>query len=109
MSRLQEAMHQANERKQAAVGVQDSELTQMIVGDTEFADRAVFSGFEIGYGELVGTSTQVAEFYSQCAHSLGLRPLFISSWCDGLLTGLLLASLPPTSESGDEPDSEGGE
>lgn len=109
MTRLKQAMLLANERKVAATGVTDDESTRMVMG-TSFSDRAVFGGFDIGFDELVGTSLEVGEFYSQSAHTLGLRSLFVSSWCDGLLTGLLLASLPPTSESGDTDvtGSEGG-
>jgi hypothetical protein len=96
ITRLEQAMHAANERKIAAVGSEDDGL---VIADTDTQDRAVFLGFDIDYSELVATSTQIAELYSRNAHSIGLRPLFISCWCDGLLTGLLLASLPPTSES----------
>lgn len=88
-------MKAANDRKIAAVGGEEG----IVFADTQLQDRAVFSGFDIEYSELLSTSVHIAEFYSQNAHSIGLRPLFISSWCDGLLTGLLLASLPPTSEA----------
>ena len=67
----------------------------IVFADSEFDDRAIFSGFDISYEELVGTSTAVANMYTQAATIIGLRSLFISSWCDGLLTGLLMASLPP--------------
>lgn len=90
-------MRAANDRKVAVFSENDGDS---IVAGTEQQDRAMFSGFDIEYGELASTSTHIAEFYSHNAHNLGLRPLFISAWCDGLLTGLLLASLPPT-ESGD--------
>jgi hypothetical protein len=93
MSKLERAMQAANDRKLAAVGAGEG----IIFSDSELQDRAVFSGYDIEYDELVKTSSTIAEFYSQNAHNVGLRPLFISAWCDGLLTGLLLASLPPTS------------
>lgn len=100
MTRLAQAMKAASDRKTAAVGDQAG----IAFADSEIQDRAVFSGFDIEFGELISTSTHVAEFYSHAAHNIGLRPLFISAWCDGLLTGLLLASLPPTSESGGTDD-----
>ena len=99
MTQLAKAMEAANERKSAAFA--DKSPQGIALADSELQDRAIFSGFDIEYGELVGTSTQVAELYSRAAHDVGLRSLFISAWCDGLLTGLLLASLPPTSEPGD--------
>jgi hypothetical protein len=103
---LERAMHAVNDRKSAVFGANHP---KGVFTGSDQQDRAMFSGFDIGYGELAGTSTQVAEFYSHAARSIGLRPLFISAWCDGLLTGLLLASLPPTSESGvkDDTGSEG--
>jgi hypothetical protein len=102
MTSLERAMRAANNRKMAGMAARDDD--EGIVFGSELQDRAVFSGFDIDYAELVSTSSHVAEFYSHNAHSLGLRPLFVSSWCDGLLTGLLLASLPPVSESGVKDD-----
>lgn len=99
MTQLAKAMEAANERKSAAFA--DESPQGITLADTELQDRAIFSGFDIGYDELVGTSTHVAELYSRAAHDIGLRSLFTSAWCDGLLTGLLLASLPPTSDPGD--------
>lgn len=107
MSRLQEAMQLANNRKMAAVNTQEEEATRLVLG-TELSDRVVFGGFDIEHEELAGTSMAVGDFYTQHAYYNGLHSLFVSAWCDGLLTGLLLASLPPTPESGDKPDS-GGE
>lgn len=96
MTNLEKAMRQAQARKEAGVG----EGAGIVIADSETQDRAIFSGFDIDYGELVATSTAVAEFYANAAHRIGLRSLFISSWCDGLLTGLLLASLPPAPDPG---------
>jgi hypothetical protein len=95
MSALQRALEAAQERKTACVDGEPG----IVFADSEFQDRAIFSGFDIEYGELVATSTAIAELYAHTAHNIGLRSLFISSWCDGLLTGLMLAhSLPPTSD-----------
>lgn len=95
MSQLQKAMQQAEDRKRLV-----SDENGIVLSRSEFEDRAVFSGFDIEYEELVGTSTAVGEAYCHGARVIGLRALFISAWCDGLLTGLLLASLPPASTSG---------
>lgn len=103
MTRLEQAMKAANDRKMAAVGGDEG----IVFSDSELADRAVFSGFDVEYGELVSTSTHIGEFYSHNAHGMGLRPLFISCWCDGLLTGLLLASLPPNPGAMDGTGAEG--
>jgi hypothetical protein len=97
MTNLERAMRAANDRKNAAIG---NDSQGIVLADSELQDRAIFSGFDVGYGELVSTSTNVADLYSHAAHGMGLRPLFISAWCDGLLTGLLLASLPPTPNAG---------
>jgi hypothetical protein len=98
MTSLERAMAAANERKMAALSDDDSE--GVVFAEGEFQDRAVFSGFDIQYGELIGTSAAVANVYTQAAHGTGLRPLFISAWCDGLLTGLLLGCLPAESDPG---------
>lgn len=90
-------MEAANERKTAGVG--DDQIG-VVLADSDFQDRAIFSGFDIGYEELLATSEAIAGVYAQAAYLFGLRALFISAWCDGLLTGLLLASLPPTPEAG---------
>lgn len=106
MSQLKLAMEQAERRKQIVGDGRQG----IVFADDEFDDRAIFSGFDIEYGELVGTSTAVADLYCQASHAIGLRSLFISSWCDGLLTGLLLASLPPaTPEPGAKDDTGPGE
>lgn len=98
MTKLETAIMLANARKMAGVG--DSQQG-VVVADNELQDRAIFSGFDIEYGELLGTSTEVASKYWQSTHNMGLLPLFISAWCDGLLTGLMLASIP------EEPDASG--
>lgn len=109
MSRLRRAMELANSRKVAGLGSDSQPEGMIVTADSEAQDRAIFSGFDIGYDELVGTSTEVASLYSHAASTVGLRPLFISAWCDGLLTGLLMASLPPTPSPGDnEVTGEGG-
>lgn len=105
MSALQRAMLAAQGRKMAGFGNQ----VGMVIADSEQQDRAIFSGFDLDYDELVATSTSVAEAYTQAAFNLGLGPLFISAWCDGLLTGLLLASLPPTASDADATDGIGSE
>lgn len=91
MSKLEQAMEQAHTRKQLIGQGQQG----IVFSDGKFEDRAVFSGFDLEYDELVSTSTNIADLYCQMANLMGLRSLFISSWCDGLLTGMLLASLPP--------------
>lgn len=90
-------MEAANARKIASMGALPE--GELIYG-TDFAERAMFSGFDIERDELVGTSIAVASMYAAAAQGMGLRPLFISAWCDGLLTGLLLASLPPEPDAG---------
>jgi hypothetical protein len=100
-------MEAANERKMAALGATEDETTRLGFG-SELSDRAVFGGFDIGYDELTSTSIAVGDFYAKNTHSLGLHPLFVSCWCDGLLTGLLLASLPPTSDPGNNTGAGGG-
>lgn len=108
MSRLKEAMQLANNRKMAAVNAEEDEATRIALG-TELSDRAVFNGFDIEFDELAATSTAVGEFYTQNTYYHGLFSLFVSAWCDGLLTGLLMASLPPTPSPGDnEVTGEGG-
>jgi hypothetical protein len=89
-------MKAAEQRKLASIGDERG----VILADSELQDRAIFSGFDIDYNELVATSTNVADHFSQAAYVFGLRALFTSAWCDGLLTGLLLASLPPTPAGG---------
>lgn len=106
MTKLERAIRAAEERKLAGLGDAASGIH---FSSGEQADRAIFSGFDIGYGELAATSTEVAEIYMRASHSIGLRPLFISSWCDGLLTGMLLASLPPESDPGVKDDTGTGE
>ena len=54
-------MEKAQARKSAGVG--DGE--GIILADSELQDRAIFSGFDIEYEELVATSLAVAELYSQ--------------------------------------------
>lgn len=108
MTKLERAMRAANARKMAGFG-DISPSGGITLADSELQDRAIFSGFDIGYEELVSTSAHVAALYSHAAHGMGLGPLFTSAWCDGLLTGLLLASLPPTSEVGGDTGLGGGE
>lgn len=107
MTRLEQAMQQAEARKQAGAG---HGRQGIVFADSELQDRAIFSGFDIEFDELIGTSQAVADMYCQAARAVGLYSLFISSWCDGLLTGLLLASLPPaTPETGVKDDTGSGE
>lgn len=96
MSSLERAMEQAQVRKELVGQGKEG----IVFSDGEFEDRAIFSGFDIDYDELVSTSSNVAEVFCQASTLIGLRSLFISSWCDGLLTGMLLASLPPDSLPG---------
>lgn len=105
MSSLKRAMEAAQQRKTAGIG--DGE--GIVMAESELQDRAIFSGFDIEYEELVATSVAVAEMYSRAAYNLGIGPLFTSAWCDGLLTGLLLASLPPTTSDAGARDGTGTE
>lgn len=99
MSRLEKAMQQAQERKElVARGAGANEVHSaygLVFSDGDFQDRAVFSGFDLDYGELVSTSCNVGDELCRASTVIGLRSLFIAAWCDGLLTGMLLASLPP--------------
>lgn len=106
MSSLRRAMEAAQARKVAGFG---DRVSGIVVSDADICDRAIFGGFDIDYDELVATSIAVAEAYTQAAFNLGLGPLFSSVWCDGLLTGMLLASLPPTASDAGGRDATGSE
>lgn len=95
MTVLERAVLAADARKRSQTGDIDG-----FVRGSEEQDRAVFSGFDIQYDELVGTSGAIADLYTMHARIIGLRALFVSCWCDGLLTGMLAASLPPAAPNG---------
>ena len=104
MSRLAQAMEAAEARKQAALG---GEANGLVYSDGELQDRMLLGGFDLDYDELSETATRVADYFAHMALMVGLRSLFTSAWVDGLLTGLLAATLPTPSESAPPPGSEG--
>lgn len=98
MSRLTAAMEAVEARKNASFG---KDASGLVVGSV-FQDRAVFSGFDIDYDELVTTSNLVAQHFNAAAGSgmVAIYQLFFACWVDGLLTGLLAASLDEGGSSG---------
>lgn len=109
MSQLRDAMEACLERKMAVTGTAETGEPEIVYSRGELDNRAMFSGFDIDYGELKGSSLAVGDFYAENARLIGLRPLFVSCWCDGLLTGLMLASLPSESSAPDTDDGVGPE
>lgn len=95
MTRLEQAMLAAEERKVASL---DDRTSGLRVGD-EYQQRAVFLGFDVDYHELVETQERVGFYFCKLTPNIGLRPLFSTAWTDGFLTGLLHASLPPAEDS----------
>ena len=105
MTRLEQALQAAEERKDASLG---SEAHGLTMGD-DFQQRAVFSGFDLDFAELVEVQERVGLYFCRIAPFVGLRFLFSSAWVDGLLVGLML-SLPPADTGGtDAPGSVEGE
>lgn len=99
--RLEEAIKAAEARKSASL---NTEQVGLVFSDNDFQDRAVFSGFDLNHADLVETSNRIGWYFTQMASNIGLRPLFTAAWTDGLLVGLLAASLPPDPE----PDANAG-
>lgn len=87
-------MEAALQRKMAVTGTEAAGDPEIVYSRGEQDNRAMFSGFDIEHDELKGSSLAVGDFYAENARLIGLRPLFVSCWCDGLLTGLMLANLP---------------
>lgn len=99
MSRLEAAIQAAEDRKTASLG---DDASGLVFSSTEMQDRAVFGGFDLDYDELLDTATRVGNYFTGMASGVGLHALFLACWLDGMLTGLLAASLrddPPESEA----------
>jgi hypothetical protein len=90
MRNIARALEAAELRKQAA-GVEAPSGTHLKFTSGEDMDRAIFSGFDIEYDELLQAVDNASWFFVQAALSTGLSTLFKACWSDGLLTGLMLA------------------
>lgn len=100
MTRLERALDAAEDRKQASLGNQSG----LRFPNNELQERAIFSGFDIDYEELTFLAARVGSYFHNSAGNVGLRALFSAAWVDGLLIGLLAASLPDEEPSGQAMD-----
>lgn len=103
MSVLEGAIDAANERKKA-VGLPEYDPSGagiLTYAETSMDDRAVFSGFDIDYDDLVKYSNIAScVFAQQACNEHPLLPLFRACWVDGLLIGLMVrANVAPHHEA----------
>jgi hypothetical protein len=90
MTVIGDAIEAANSRKLAA-GIPDTTDEGLVFTQGQFTDRAVFSGFDIDYDELVSVIETVGAFFTtQACGAHPLIPLFRAAWTDGFLTGLMV-------------------
>lgn len=87
--KLTEAVEAANERKQA-VGLCEPGDAGLVFSSSSDDDKAVFSGFNVEYDELLDIISRASWFFTHMAPNMGLRPLFAGCWADGLLVGLIM-------------------
>lgn len=88
MSILGEAIEAANARKSARLN--DPEVGELYFTD-DSAGRAIISGFDIDYDEMVHVIQQAGEFFTRSAcQESPLIPLFRASWMDGFMVGLMV-------------------
>lgn len=112
MTVLGDAIEAANARK-AAIGLPESH-SQIVFSESQSDDRAVFSGFDIDYDELVNVVETAGAFFTmQACGEHPLIPLFRAAWSDGFLTGLMVRNnVAPHHESpgsdNSRPESESG-
>lgn len=89
--RLAQAVELAEARKQASAGGGKGVIYTQ--------ERLVFSGFDIDYDELCEIAQRVGRLFHSAAGGMGLQPLFISTWVDGLLVGLMFAKTKAESDA----------
>ena len=116
MTVITDAIEAANARKLAA-GVPElapGEPNRLHFSEDEMDDRAVFSGFDLNYNELVRVVEAAGTFFTmQACGEHPLIPLFRASWADGFLVGLMVRNNvaphhePPGSDDS-RPESESG-
>lgn len=90
MISLNEAVKATSARKDAVLQLPEG-AAGVTFSSGEFQDHAMFSGFDIDTDELARIATEMGSFLTGLSRNVGLLPLFVSCWCDGLLTGLFAA------------------
>lgn len=98
---------EASEARKTAIFGGENEVT-LQVGDS-MQERALYSGYDIDIEELDAVADRFALTFSNMAAVVALGPLFKSAWCEGLLVGLMIASLPQASQPGADDDGTGQE
>ena len=97
MNRLETAIHAAEARKSAIFGEPEGIEINF---STEEQSRAVFSGFDIDYDDLRPIAERAGRFHAEMALRVNLSHSHEAAWTEGLLVGLLAASLPHTFDAG---------
>lgn len=88
--KLAKAIEAAEERKLAVLGDHNGREPALNL-TTEEQSRALISGFDIDYEELIATAQRVAPFFAAMTLEMNSRLTHQAAWSEGFIIGLFVS------------------